>query len=177
MADYEYVMNKEGKYGYLFCQDLSGLPPTHSSPEAIARYERFGKRQLWIDSKSVPGAFQMNTCFWMRPSYGKQSNNPNSQVGKPHSHPYPEILGFVGTNPKDPSDLGGEVEFWIDGECHRITKSTMVFLPPDLPHCPLSTVRIDDEDRPILHFSVVMNDTYGWERKEEGLKVDCKKED
>ena len=64
-----------------------------------------------------------------------------SQVGKAHSHPYAEILGFVGTDPEDPSDLGGEVEFWIDGECHRLTKSTMVFLPPNLPHCPLMTVR------------------------------------
>ena len=33
MADY--VMNKDGKYGYLFCQDLSGLPATHAAPEAV----------------------------------------------------------------------------------------------------------------------------------------------
>ena len=31
----DYVMNKDGKYGYLFCQDLSGLQATHSTPEAI----------------------------------------------------------------------------------------------------------------------------------------------
>lgn len=168
MADY--VMNKEGKYGYLFCQDLSGLPASHATPEAMAAYDKFGKRQLWLDGKSIPGAFQMNTCLWCKPNAEAIRANPESQVGKAHSHPYPEILGFVGTNPDDPWDLGGEVEFWVDGECHRITKSTMVFLPPNLPHCPLMTV--SQGDKPILHFSVVMNDTYGWERPAEGVKVD-----
>jgi len=168
MADY--VMNKEGKYGYLFCQDLSGLPATHATPEATANYNKFGVRQLWLDSNSIPGAFQMNTCIWCKPNAESVRSNPNSQVGKAHSHPYPEILGFVGTDPENPLELGGEVEFWVDGECHRLTKSTMVFLPPNLPHCPLMTV--SQGDKPILHFSVVMNDTYGWERPEEGLKVD-----
>lgn len=168
MADF--VMNKEGKYGYLFCQDLSGLPPTHATPEAQAAYNQFGKRQLWLDGNSIPGAFQMNTCFWCKPNAERIRSMPNSQVGKPHSHPYPEILGFVGTDPEHPWDLGGTVEFWVDGECHHITKSTMVFLPPNLPHCPLMTV--EQGDKPILHFSVVMNGTYGWERPEEGLKVE-----
>jgi len=168
MADY--VMNKEGKYGYLFCQDLSGLPATHSTPEAIEGYNTFGKRQLWLDGNSIPGAFQMNTSIWCKPNAEAIRSNPDSQVGKAHSHPYAEILGFVGTDPEDPSDLGGEVEFWIDGECHRLTKSTMVFLPPNLPHCPLMTVSQDN--KPILHFSVVMNGTYGWERPEDGIKVE-----
>lgn len=164
----DYVMNKEGKYGYLFCQDLSGLPATHSTPEAVAGYNTFGRRQLWLDGNSIPGAFQMNTSIWCKPNAEAIRSNPESQVGKAHSHPYAEILGFVGTAPEDPSDLGGEVEFWIDGECHRLTKSTMVFLPPNLPHCPLMTV--SQGDKPILHFSVVMNSTYGWERPEEGFK-------
>ena len=170
MADY--VMNKEGNYGYLFCQDLSGLPPTHTTPEAIAGYAKFGKRQLWIDSNLVPGSFQMNTCFWLKPNADRVRANPNSQVGKAHSHPYPEILGFVGTDPDNPLELGGEVEFWVDGECHRITKSTMVYLPPNLPHCPLMTV--SQGDKPIFHFSVVMNNVYTWER--DGEEVVCAEE-
>lgn len=160
-----YVMNKEGKYGYLFVQDLSGAPADKTSPEAMARYRTFGERQLWIDGNCVPGSFQMNTCFWMKPNAEMIKSSPNSQVAQPHHHPYPEILGFVGTDPENPLELGGVVEFWVDGECHRITKSTMVFLPPNLPHCPLMT--IEQGDKPILHFSVVMNETYGYERGEE----------
>ena len=49
----------------------------------------------------------------------------------------------------------------MDGEQHILTRSTMVFLPPNVPHCPLIINRVD---RPIFHFSVVMNDVYGLER-------------
>ena len=35
----DFVMNKEGKYGYLFVQDLSGAPEDRKSEEALARYE------------------------------------------------------------------------------------------------------------------------------------------
>ena len=87
-----------------------------------------------------------------------------------HSHPYPEILGFVGTDPDDPLELGGEVEFWVEDEPHIITRSTMVFLPPNLKHCPMFVLSVKDEKTPILHFSVVMNELYGYEQ--DGEKVD-----
>ena len=160
MADF--VMNQEGEYGYLFVQDLSGAPADKISEEALARYRTFGDRQLWIDSNSVPGAFQMNTCFWCKPNADMIRNNPNGHVGRPHSHPYPEIIGFVGTDAENPLELGGTVEFWVGGECHHCTKSTMVFIPPNTPHCPLMI--LDIGDKPILHFSVVMNDVYTYDR-------------
>ena len=138
MADY--VMNKEGKYGYLFVQDMSGAPASRSSEEALARYRRFGARQLWIDSNCVPGSFQMNTCFWTKRNKEMMLQNPNGAVVKGHSHPYPEILGFYGSDPENPFDLGGEVELYIDGEAHIITKSTMVFIPPNLVHCPITVL-------------------------------------
>ena len=31
---------------------------------------------------------------------------------------------------------------------------------------------VSQGDKPILHFSVVMNSTYGWERPEDGIKVE-----
>ena len=155
----DFVMNKEGKYGYLFVQDLSGAPAATVSEEAMKAYRNFGERQLWIDGNCVPGSFQMNTCFWMRPNAEMIRSRPDAPVSQPHSHPYPEILGFVGTDPENPLELGGVVEFWIDGECHHLTKSTMVYIPPNLPHCPLMTV--EQGDKPIFHFSVVMNETYG----------------
>jgi hypothetical protein len=38
----------------------------------------------------------------------------------------------------------------------------MVFIPPNTPHCPLMI--LDIGDKPILHFSVVMNDVYTYDR-------------
>lgn len=161
------VLNCDGEYGYLFMQELK-LPPTHSTPEAMANYAKFGRRIHWVDSTSIPGAFQMNTSWWYKANREGILSRPDSQVGKPHQHEYPEILGFYGSDPYHPDDLGGEVEFWIDGEAHILTRSTMVFLPPNLPHCPLLVNRVD---RPIFHFSVVMNNVYDWVR--DGEKRIC----
>ena len=147
-------MNNEGRLGHLIMQDLK-LPASRSSPEIMAAYERFGKRIHWVDKDNMPGSFQMNTSWWYKAN--RESIRHDSPVGKPHSHSFPEILGFYGSNPEDPYDLGGEVELYLDGEQHILTKSCIVFIPPNLPHCPLIINRVD---RPIFHFSVVMNGEY-----------------
>lgn len=154
------IYNCEGEYGNLIMQELN-LPSNLSTPELMERYNRFGKRVHWVDSNNIPGAFQMNTSWWYKPNRETLLASPNSQVSRAHKHSYPEILGFYGSDPYNPYDLGGEIELFINGEAHIITKSSMVFLPPDLPHCPLFVNRVD---RPIFHFSVVMNNVYNWNR-------------
>lgn len=158
--------NCEGEYGELIMQELK-LPENMSSPELLERYSKFGRRTHWVDSGNIPGAFQMNTSWWFKPNRDSVLSNPNIQVGKAHHHSYPEILGFFGSDPYNPYDLGGEIELHINGEVHILTKSSMVFLPPDLPHCPLLINRVD---RPIFHFSVVMNNVYNWSRDENDEK-------
>jgi mannose-6-phosphate isomerase-like protein (cupin superfamily) len=69
---------------------------------------------------------------------------------QPHKHDYDEVLCFFGTNPEDFYDLGGEAEFWIEDEKHIITRSSIVFIPAGVQHCPLSFLRVD---RPIFHFT------------------------
>ncbi len=149
-------MNTDGRHGNLVMQDLI-LPATHKTPAALAAYARFGRRLHWVDSNNMPGSFQMNTSWWYKANREFVLSNPGSPVGKPHTHNYPEILGFYGSNPDEPDDLGGEVELYLDGEPQIITKSCMVFIPQDMPHCPLLINRVD---RPIFHFSVVMNGEY-----------------
>ena len=90
-------------------------------------------------------------------------------VAKPHFHEYPEILGFYGSDPYNPWDLGGEVEFWVGGEQHILTKSTMVYLPPNVPHCPLIINRVD---KPIFHYSVVMNAIYSFKDDGAGFRAE-----
>ena len=89
-------MNCEGEYGYLFMQELK-LPPTHE--RAQAAYKTFGERVHWVDGNNIPGAFQMNTCWWYKSNREQTLANPNSPVAKPHFHEYPEILGFYGSDP------------------------------------------------------------------------------
>ena len=156
------VYNTEGKYGGQIVQDLT-LPDTHTTPEALEMYSRFGRRIHWIDSNVVPGSFQMNTSLYLKPTKGLYDDDPAEQKAKslsfnvPHFHENDEILGFYGTNPDDPYDLGGEIELVIDDETHVLTKSSLVFLPGGMPHCPLTITRVD---RPIFHFSIVMDSQY-----------------
>ncbi len=61
----------------------------------------------------------------------------------PHIHKYAQILFHFGTNPEDPSDLGGEVEIYMGAEMERhvFTRSTVVYLPPNFIHGPWKPVR------------------------------------
>lgn len=75
-----------------------------------------------------------------------------------HSHDWGEAFGFVGSKGREnPRDLGGEIEFWLGGEKHLITKSSLVWVPPGLKHCPLQINRIDS---PILLFTIGMTRKY-----------------
>jgi hypothetical protein len=121
------------------------------SAEFKAMYDRFAKRILWMDGTVVPGAFQMNTAWY----FAVPEKDP---VFEEHVHAdTDELIGFIGSDPDDPSDLGGELEVWVDGEMHRLTTSAMVFCPAGMPHMPLRILRVD---RPIFHFSVVMTENY-----------------
>ncbi|MHB8104597.1 MAG: hypothetical protein ACYDG5_03545 [Dehalococcoidales bacterium] len=57
-----------------------------------------------------------------------------------HKHDYAEIFMFLGTDPKNPRDLGAEVEFWIgegkDQEKIVFTTSSSINVPPGVAHFP-----------------------------------------
>jgi hypothetical protein len=105
----------------------------------------------------------MNTSLYLKPTKGVFDDDPAEGKARflsfnvPHVHDNAEILGFYGTNPDDPYDLGGEIEIVIDDELHILTKSSLVFLPGGMPHCPLTVTKVD---RPIFHFSIVMDPQY-----------------
>ena len=77
----------------------------------------FAERLLWLDGERIEGA-----------SYGEVTLfetgfKSEEKPVEPHAHEFDEIIAFIGTNPKNPHDLGGEVELWLDGEKHILTKT------------------------------------------------------
>ena len=112
-------------------------------------YRKFAKRVLWIDGNLVPGAFQMNVSWYKE----VPALDP---IFAEHSHNSAEIIGFFGSDPDDPYNLHGEIHVIIDAEEHVLTRSSLVFRPPSLPHA----IRILRVDRPIFHFSVVTESEY-----------------
>ena len=144
-----YDNNKGGEYAKYIVQDLKE-PAGMGTPEFRALYNRFAKRILWMDGNVCEGAFQMNTAWY----FAVPERDP---IYTEHSHRYDELIGFYGSNPDDPYDLGGIIEFSVHGEAHRLTRSTMIWLPGGMSHNP---VRILEVRRPIFHFSIVTNPTY-----------------
>ena len=140
--------NDEGEYGKYFVQTLQ--EPDTISPEFREIYKKFASRVLWMDDKVVPGAFQMNTAWY-------KDVQPRDPLFEAHVHDYDELIGFYGSDPDNPNDLNGVVELTVNGEAHRLTKTTLIFVPGGMEHNPL---RILEVDKPIFHFSVVMNPEY-----------------
>ena len=70
---------------------------------------------------------------------GDMTIGDGSFVSK-HKHDYEEIFMFLGTDPKDPRDLGAEVEFWIgegkDQEKIVFNTSSSIYVPPGVAHFP-----------------------------------------
>jgi len=115
------------------------LPPNASSMT----------RLLWLDNEMASGAFYME-CVW----YGKGAGMGGPD---PHIHDFDEVLGFIGTNRQDPHDLGGTVELWLENEKHLLSKSSLVFIPRGMKHCPMI---LKDLRTPVFHFSSGNGGTY-----------------
>jgi hypothetical protein len=94
-----------------------------------------------LDDTLLPGALYAD-CDWHW--------KPSTSWPLAHTHDFDEVLGFIGTDPENPRDLCGEVEFWLGDEPHILTKSCVVFVPKGLKHSPLKVLRVD---RPIFVFS------------------------
>ena len=140
--------NESGEYAGYIKQDTAGAPILDGDFKKI--YEKFSHRIVWIDGDVVPGAFQMNTAWY--------SQVPDRDpIFMEHVHDGDELIGFFGSDPDNPNDLGGEIEFTLNGEAHLLTKSSIIFAPAGLPHNPMRILRVD---RPIFHFSVVTTQLY-----------------
>ena len=129
----------ETKYGKYIVTGAS-LPPRATEPPPG---ERTGQMVLLSDDSIIKGAFYLNCALIWKASGG-------GHTADSHSHDWDEYIGFVGSSPEDPHDLGGEVEITLEDEKHTLTKSCAVFIPKGLMHCPIVFKRVD---RPIFYFS------------------------
>jgi hypothetical protein len=71
----------------------------------------------------------------------------------PHAHANSQVMLFLGSDPDDLSDFGGEFEICLgkEEERHSFTKPTAVVTPPFLPHWPGGAVKLT---RPILMLDI-----------------------
>ncbi|MBN1256020.1 MAG: hypothetical protein JXA50_12155 [Deltaproteobacteria bacterium] len=125
-------------------------------PEDVQyRQEQYSKRAtriLWLEDEFVQGADSVILSWYWKAT--EKEGTPS------HVHDYDEILGFIGSDPENPHDLGGEVEYWIEDEKYILNKSCLIWIPKGLRHCPLRVTRVD---RPILFLAISMSKKYAKE--------------
>lgn len=108
-------------------------------------------RLFYLDSDSIQGANYMEVVwFWPTTEEDKQSPEP-------HTHQYGETLGFFSTDPRNPYDLGAEIEFYIDHERNVMNKSFLAFIPAGIVHCPLRFLKIT---QPVFHLGTHGGQSY-----------------
>jgi hypothetical protein len=112
------------------------------------------KKILSLDDLVLKGSFYTESV-WIWP--GAPGVYPETAEPNTHAHDYDETVGFFGTDFKNPNDLCGEIEFWIEDEKFILTQSCLIFLPKGLYHGPL---RIHRVDKPIFHFATGPGATY-----------------
>ena len=112
---------------------MESNPPTGSASRLT--------RLLWLDSEVLKGAFYMDFVWYHQAT----DTGPG-----PHIHDFDEVLGFLGANPQNPRDLGGEMELWLEDEKYILQNSCLVFVPRGLKHCPMIARKVTV---PFMHFS------------------------
>ena len=132
-----------GKYDHLISFEPRPVRPGMIDNPGII------KRIAWTEESIMPGAPYFEIMWFFA---------PEDPTGPPtHTHTFDELIGFIGTNPDDPSDLGAKVSFLLDDEWHTFTKSALLHIPAGLPHAPML---FEDIKRPFIHFSGGPNVVY-----------------
>jgi hypothetical protein len=92
-------------------------------------------------------------------------SSPFVMVSENHAHDFDQFLMFVGGDPTNMADLGGEVELTLskDGkkmEKFTITEATTVFVPAGMYHCPLVFKKINNPKYPIIFKDLMFTTDY-----------------
>jgi len=144
-----------GKYNSLFITDMNvvtddminegeaaggELPPNLSLPYGIMR-------QLDVPASTVFGAYS-----WVSP-VGEETFWVHEHIHED----FDEILVWMGNDPENPQDLGGDLYMTIDGERHVVSSTGAVYIPKGTYHCPLGFEKVD---RPFTFIAITLSPDY-----------------
>jgi hypothetical protein len=79
---------------------------------------------------------------------------------EPHTHDFDEYLIFLAAELPDLfTSFDADIDFWIgeEMEYHHITKSTIIFIPKGMLHCPLNFKKIV---KPVLFSAILLNSRF-----------------
>ncbi len=127
--------------------DYNKISPEAQKRSAEAKKKRSSTIEAirLLDADNVEGAPYLD-FVWLWKGTEKGPNHPE------HRHEWAEIFGFIGAgSQQDPYNLGSEIELYVGGVKNVITRSCLIYVPPNVAHCPMQFNRID---RPVLTFTI-----------------------
>jgi hypothetical protein len=128
---------------------LTDLVVPNDVQEKASDYNKRATRILWMEDFIIQGSPNIILSWYWKAM--------DTEGTPSHTHDFDEVVGFLGNDPQNPGDLGGEVEFWLEDEKYLLSKSCLIYLPKGLRHCPLTVRRVD---RPILFLAVSITNKY-----------------
>ena len=142
----------ETKYGKYFVRNPTFDPNLANVVEPQMGKVMTGRTRnnIFMANNLVAGSNLHLNLMWI---YEVPSPNPFVLT---HSHPYNEILFFLGTNPKDLKDLGGELTLEMEDEKHVVKTTTAEFIPKGVSHL-LTYIRVD---RPQMLVAISLSGEY-----------------
>jgi hypothetical protein len=121
-----------------------------------------------MSNNLVPGSNFYIETGWV---FGMPDPNPHIHE---HTHDYDEIVIHLGTDPQNQEELGGEIEFMVDGQPLIINKTSAVYVPKGVKHGPLVWKKYS---QPHLEFTIMIGagslteaDPGGHQKRKEGKK-------
>ncbi len=78
-----------------------------------------------------------NTNMYIETGWVFGMPDPNPHIFE-HAHDYDEIVIHLGTDPENQEELGGEIEFMVDGQPLTINTTSAVYVPKGVKHGPLT---------------------------------------
>lgn len=91
----------------------------------------------YISDQTIPGIKQFIEMGWIW-----NMPDPNPIIDE-HAHDFDEVFLFIGSDLANPEDLGGELEFMVDGEPICIDKTSALYVPKGVKHGPQAWKRVD----------------------------------
>jgi hypothetical protein len=134
-------MNKTGAEQYLVRKPLR---------EVAAGARTTGRQtpsQTYMSNALVPGSNTYIEFSWI---YDMPIPNPHIPE---HVHDYDEIVIHIGSDARNPQDLGGEIEYFYDGAPLVFDTTTALFVPKGVKHGPLTWKKVT---RPHIQMSIML---------------------
>jgi hypothetical protein len=104
--------------------------------------------RTYMSNKLVPGS-----NVYLEYSWVYEMPEPSFVVPAVHSHNYDQVTMLIGTDPKNPEYLGGEIESYLGGERLLSDRTNAMFIPRNVEHGRVSWKKFE---RPHILMSITL---------------------